>query len=190
MKKTYYHISDQITKDIEKFIPRIPQTVLPNEDHIINRVCVCKNIIDCFNCVCYIDNYLKDAILNHSDYKKMRVYEFIIDDNEVLSPENISNYVPDAIHNKEFWVTHSLKPTNSYVITPSYFQVQNTPVGIKFSYLEFDIVSDQFIEELKKKEYEQYNEKKKQKAEFANKFGKDNEYTDSIINMWKDILNN
>lgn len=190
MKKKYYHISNKITKDIKEFIPRIPATALPTEDHSVDRVCLCENIIECFNAVCYIDNYLKYNVHSNSEYRKMKVYEFILDDTEITSPEKVLAYVPDALHNKECWATKIIKPINSYVITPTYFQVENSPIGCKFIELHFDIVSENVIEELKKNELKEIEENCKKSDEFTKKFGKNKDFTDTIINMWNDILNN
>lgn len=123
-----YHISLDIFKNIEVFVPRIPQSRLKNEDSITPRVCVSNSLENCLMGMTYMAKYWKcltdDSGTNFDLFdgddvclRLLKVYEFEIEDN-LIAPEELDGkkLVPDAIKTNEYWSLKEIIPTKSYVI--------------------------------------------------------------------------
>lgn len=108
----FYHIELATEKIIQKFIPRIPNEILENEDITTPRICVSTSLEGCLNAVPW-------GRLNF-DYIPMcqpiRVYEF--DENDYISSLELfsSNKVEDAMLTGECWLLQESVPINSYII--------------------------------------------------------------------------
>ncbi|WPS85635.1 hypothetical protein SMD22_00820 (plasmid) [Brevibacillus halotolerans] len=141
--KTYYHVSRDIHNKIEVFVPRIPDSFLVtgNENRKIKRVCVSEHIIECMNAInYYADKDVYDPITE--TYKPLHVYEFQLDEVEVVPPEEVYKHgVHDAIINKEFWVLKEVSPAKSFIIEPTYLATGDiSPIHI--AYMDFDVVNE------------------------------------------------
>lgn len=128
MKKVYYHVSFHIDKIIKTFQPKVPTSSLPTEDIKIPRVCICENIHECLNGMAYASNYMYMESYNSglTDYAMVRVYEFEIDENEIVKSEDIVKYVPDAIRTKELWSLKEITPIRNYLILPTFLYQKDT----------------------------------------------------------------
>ena len=88
--------------EVEKFIPRIPKQICPNEDNTTPRICVAPNVLCAIQAmpqggeVIYYMARLGVPVIVHAYY---------IESDAVLMPEQISDKVPDAITTGEMWVT-------------------------------------------------------------------------------------
>lgn len=88
--------------EVEKFIPRIPKQICPNEDNTTLRICVAPNVLSAIQAmpqggeVVYYMARLGVPVIVHAYY---------IESDAVLMPEQISDKVPDAIATGEMWVT-------------------------------------------------------------------------------------
>lgn len=87
--------------EVEKFIPRIPKQICPNEDNTTPRICVAPNVLCAIQAmpqggeVIYYMARLGVPVIVHAYY---------IESDAVLMPEQISDKVPDAIATGEMWV--------------------------------------------------------------------------------------
>ncbi|MFF2532380.1 hypothetical protein ACFVS2_26060 [Brevibacillus sp. NPDC058079] len=141
--KTYYHVSREIHKEIQIFVPKIPNSFLVtgNENRCIKRVCVSEHIIECMNAInYYADKDMYDPL--SETYKPLRVYKFELDEREVVPPEEVYQQgVHDAIINKECWVLNEVRPTKTFIIQPTYLATGNiSPIHI--AYMDFEIVDE------------------------------------------------
>lgn len=119
MKKTYYHVSRDVNNIIEKFTPRtIGASGLPGEDRTIPRVCLCLDMHSCLNGVYYTHD--NDCHRSNRGYKRVRFYEFELEETDVLPPEQVQKYVADALKTRECWSLKEIKPTKSYIIKPTW----------------------------------------------------------------------
>lgn len=88
--------------EVEKFIPRIPKQICPNEDNTTPRICVAPNVLCAIQAmpqggeVIYYMARLGVPVIVHAYY---------IESDAVLMPEQISDKVPDAIITGEMWAT-------------------------------------------------------------------------------------
>ena len=119
-----YHISLDIFKNIEVFVPRIPESRLKNEDSTIPRVCISNSLENCLTGLTYMSKYYKritdDSETNFSLFdgdcsRILKVYEFEVENNLISFKElHNRNLVPDAMITEEYWSLTELTPTNSY----------------------------------------------------------------------------
>lgn len=119
----FYHISENIYDDIDTFIPRVPLSILKNENSTKKRICIAKSIKDCLSGLNYHTsvNYMFNESEENESYvgnRIIKVYEFDIneDDINLLNYKDIRNYVPDSLESKEYWYLNILKPKKSYMI--------------------------------------------------------------------------
>lgn len=127
---TVYHVSNDVEKIIEEFIPRIPRREVRAdkfEDSSTPRVCVSANIPGCITGKPKIGNEeVLDAIY--------RVYEFDVD--FVTSDNSLVGYyelyerglVNDALATKEYWITKPIKPIRTYIINVKKISMELVPV--------------------------------------------------------------
>lgn len=143
----YYHVSWDYKNLINVFVPKVPKSTLPIEDATIPRVSLCKNIYECLNGIGYLANYSCMDYFKKldTDYMPIRVYEFDLDDKDILNSKEIVKYVPDALRTKEIWSIKEIKPIKSYIILPTYFYQED-----KFPYdiVDFEFEDEQSIKEL------------------------------------------
>lgn len=141
--KKYYHVSFDIENIIEKFIPKL-QNGLLNEDNITKRVCVADTLEGClFATPMY--HYIKnidepyEAMLYYRINKEtnnggivVRLYEFERESDEFLIKNEeliLNKLVPDAYLSGEAWITKEIKPTNSYLILINNDNATHIPNG-------------------------------------------------------------
>ena len=120
--KKLYHISlNFIEPDNKSFIARIPYSTAEYENDTIKRICFSDSIEGCLNLVNWTENLLiKKIILENNKSCPIRVYEFEFDtnDEDLLTPNDIFKYVPDANLFNEYWYigNKEIYPTKSYCI--------------------------------------------------------------------------
>lgn len=143
-----YHISENIYENIETFNPRIPLSILKEEDSSINRVCIAKSIQDCLSAINYhiSVNYMFNELEENESYvgnRIVRVYEFDINekDENLLNYNQISKYVPDSIQTKEYWYLKPLTPVKSYLINIINYDLLDNDSNI-LTDLEYEVIED------------------------------------------------
>ena len=88
--------------EVEKFIPRVPKQVCPNEDSTTPRICVAPDILSAIQAmpqggtVTYNMARIGVPIIIHAYY---------IESDAILMPEQIADKVPDAVATGEMWIT-------------------------------------------------------------------------------------
>lgn len=155
----FYHVSEDIYNEILEFRPRVPKSILNGEDDEIERVCIAREIKDCINAISYYDsiNFLYSSIEDNdvlSGNRLLKVYEFEISEDDGLLKDffEISEYVPDAISNREYWYMGSLMPIKSYVINIVDYICSGVSVNcsdIKYEIIKLDDVPVKAIIEFK-----------------------------------------
>lgn len=141
--KTYYHVSRDYKTVIEKFVPCVPSSFLVSggEDRSVKRVCVSEDFLNCMNAINYYAD--KDVYDEYTGkYKPLRVYQFELDENEVIPPEEVYKHsVHDALINKECWILKEVVPVTSFIIQPTYLTTGKlSPIHI--TYMDFDRVDE------------------------------------------------
>lgn len=119
--KKLYHISLDFGKNDDLcFIPRIPASAADGEDKTIKRVCLSDSIEGCINLADLSNGDLKSHLFPIKSEKSspIKVYEFHIDTDSILYPNQISKYVPDAEIFGEYWYTNpnGIRATKVYYI--------------------------------------------------------------------------
>ena len=144
----FYHVSENIYENIKRFNPRIPLSILKEEDSNINRVCIAKSIKDCLSAINYhiSVNYMFNELEENEDYignRIIKVYEFEIDENDMnlLDYKKIQRYVPDSIKTKEYWYLKSLIPIKSYLINITSYDLMDNDSNI-LTNVEYEIIKD------------------------------------------------
>lgn len=135
MKKKYYHMSRELDKDIDVFTPRIPSSMAIHEERQTTRVCISEHFENCLSSI----SYVMDGLDENGEYKPIKVYEFELEEDELVHPEKVYKYVPDAIVHGEFWSLKEIRPIRSFIIKPTYISTSNiSPITVAM--LDFDIV--------------------------------------------------
>lgn len=111
-KMLLYHVSMGKSEKIKTFEPRVPISCVEEfgEDSITPRICFASSITLCLQ-----------AILGVPDYGTLiSIYTFSVDDNDpnLVSPSElfITNRVPDALENQEYWYLKPVTLEASYSI--------------------------------------------------------------------------
>lgn len=135
-----YHVSRNL-EHIDKFVPRIPKSSLPmTENRDIKRICLSEHIELCLGAISYNMDY--DLYDEYEGYKKLRVYEFEIDEADIIKPEEVSKYVLDATTTREYWYTKGdLIPDKSYLIQPTFFVNGRTYINM-IEMLEYELLDE------------------------------------------------
>lgn len=77
------------------------------------------------------------GIDDNGEYKPVKVYEFELEEDELVHPEDVFEYVPDAIVHGEFWRLKEIKPVRSFLIKPTYIATSEySPITVAM--LDFD----------------------------------------------------
>lgn len=76
----------------------------------------------------------KNIIRNDSGYPLFKLYEFLIDDNDIMDTDKLKELVPDAEKTGECWATRDIVPLKSSVISPTYVEFHGKDV----LYMDFD----------------------------------------------------
>ena len=105
----------------KEFTPRIPASRMSDEDSTTPRVCVCKELKDCFAGLCLLGIFRRCLAANEDaksyETDGLEVYPVIVcefsDDVEHIFPSQLQ--VPDVNVTNEIWITESVKPINVYV---------------------------------------------------------------------------
>lgn len=101
-----YRISNNIHQPLKRvFKPMIPESAASDEDTITPRVCLSLSIEGCIQAVPY-SQYIGEG-------SQIIIYSAKIDDNDpnLMWPEEVQDYVPDAIANSECWYLRPLHMT-------------------------------------------------------------------------------
>lgn len=137
MKKKFYHMSRELDKDIEVFIPRIPSSMAIHEERQTARVCISEHFENCLSSI----SYVMDGLDDNGEYRPLKVYEFELEENELVHPEEVFKHVPDAIIHREFWSLKEIKPVRSFVIKPTYIATSDrSPITVAM--LDFDYADE------------------------------------------------
>jgi hypothetical protein len=96
--------------EVERFVPRVPKQICPDEDNTTPRICVAPNILSAIQAmpqggtVAYNMARIGVPVVIHAYY---------IESDAILMPEQIADKVPDAVATGEMWVMEN-KPDISY----------------------------------------------------------------------------
>ena len=111
-----YRVSFDKSASLDRtFVPMIPESAGLDEDKTIRRVCLSSSIEGCLQA---IPRGGKDISVG----AELIIYEADIDasDENLIFPEEVREYVPDALENDEFWYMKEL-PMTGTVITLTNF---------------------------------------------------------------------
>lgn len=87
--------------EVERFVPRVPKQICPDEDNTTPRICVEPNILSAIQAmpqggtVAYNMARIGVPVVIHAYY---------IESDAILMPEQIADKVPDAVATGEMWV--------------------------------------------------------------------------------------
>lgn len=87
--------------EVERFVPRVPKQICPDEDNTTPRICVAPNILSAIQAmpqggtVAYNMARIGVPVVIHAYY---------IESDAILMPEQIADKVPDAVATGEMWV--------------------------------------------------------------------------------------
>lgn len=103
-----FHLSLSL---IDEFKPRVPIHTRDDENKSINRICLSSNIENCLSAVGWGGSVVREedilygVLTNYKESKPIAIYQFDIDEQYLLSPEQLvkNNYVKDALINDEYW---------------------------------------------------------------------------------------
>ena len=128
---------------IKKFTPRIPNTMMEDENNCIERICLSNSISGCITSAPWGNRHIEDF----PDKAVFRVYEFSEDDIEegnLIRPEKLyeNDMVRDADITNEHWVINqTLKPKRIF-----YVEIKNYMLEVKdiipFKYLNEEDIED------------------------------------------------
>lgn len=144
-----YHLSFDVLEEIYEFIPRIPEIRMKGEDNTFLRIC-CSDTIE--GALSGIPGNI-DFLNSDRIYPLVKVYEFDetgLEDEFVLSPEEIKDKVPDALTTGEHWITSNIRPKSSYIInvkSMNYSKKNNAINNLKYIKLsedELDNIGDYY----------------------------------------------
>lgn len=88
--------------EVERFVPRVPKQICPDEDNTTPRICVAPNILSAIQAmpqggtVAYNMARIGVPVVIHAYY---------IESDAILMPEQIADKVPDAVATGEMWIT-------------------------------------------------------------------------------------
>lgn len=87
--------------EVEKFIPRIPKQICPNEDNITPRICAAPNVLSAIQAMpqggTVVYNMARIGV-------PVVIHAYYIESDAILMPEQIADKVPDAVATGEMWV--------------------------------------------------------------------------------------
>lgn len=97
-----FHIS---LTPVQEFSPRIPKFTAPGEDKTIKRVCFSDSILNCINAVTGQAAPIL-TLKRLGIVPCLYVYTYRYDSlrQEVMTTDAVSQYVPDAKLNQEYWI--------------------------------------------------------------------------------------
>lgn len=87
--------------EVERFVPRVPKQICPDEDNTTPRICVAPNVLSAIQAmpqggtVAYNMARIGVPVVIHAYY---------IESDAILMPEQIADKVPDAVSTGEMWV--------------------------------------------------------------------------------------
>jgi hypothetical protein len=99
----WYHVS---FSPVEKFEPRVPKLTYETENRTIKRICVSSSLPKAFRAAPQMGNMLK-LLLSNNIQPIIYIYRFYKNDfkrDEYKTPEEILEYVGDAVTNEEYWL--------------------------------------------------------------------------------------
>ena len=119
-----FHISYDHCDKIESFVPYVPLQRAIGEDSSRSRICTSDSIEGCFAGSPHTDMLFVEGGLVYDEvydiyYTKDNeyngvpaiLYEFDVPRDKVNFPEEVKQYVPDALETNEHWITEEVKPT-------------------------------------------------------------------------------
>ena len=87
--------------EVEKFIPRIPKQICPNEDNTTPRICAAPNVLSAIQAMpqggTVVYNMARIGV-------PVVIHAYYIESDAILMPEQIADKVPDAVATGEMWV--------------------------------------------------------------------------------------
>lgn len=113
-----YHVSESLGNK-EWFVPRIPENRIEGEDNKIGRICTSNSIGGCLSAVPNGGSRLEEYLHQTNGFIQVFVFDtekLNLSSEEVILPETLyrNNWVEDAEHTGEHWITVPVKPTESY----------------------------------------------------------------------------
>lgn len=94
---------------VDEFIPRVPKDRADGEDSTIPRICVTNDIV---RAICALPN--GGLVLHKMSLLKLPtiIHVYYLKADKVMSCEEVSKYVPDALSSGEMWILE--KPKSVY----------------------------------------------------------------------------
>lgn len=144
----FYHVSREIFKSIAKFTPKIPEHMLNDENATIDRICVSNSIVNCLNGIYYEYNYGHKFFFSSLDNEEfdipnmlLKVYEIEVNNEIVLSPREINQYVSDSIITQEYWIMEDIQPIKEYLIDIKSYKLDKHDIDT-ITEMDYRILSD------------------------------------------------
>ena len=87
--------------EVERFVPRVPKQICPDEDNTTPRICVVPNILSAIQAMpqggTVVYNMARVGV-------PVVIHAYYIESDAILMPEQIADKVPDAVATGEMWV--------------------------------------------------------------------------------------
>lgn len=110
-----YHVTnDTQLPDVCMFMPRVPESAAFDENKNIPRICMCPSIELCLQAM-PCDS--RCDCLSHDG--RIKVYSGEFEKEKLIGPQELydRNYVPDALENREYWVTQPVRlASRTYIV--------------------------------------------------------------------------
>lgn len=102
----FIHLSNQDLSAVEKtFVPRIPSFRLTKEDASMKRICVADSIAHAISSFPYKSKICKQLFSHQPVYLAVYpVKKSSFKKEEIKTPEELQDFVPDAVQNREHWI--------------------------------------------------------------------------------------
>lgn len=140
--KTLYHVSYNPHQPVQSFCPRIPLQRAHGEDRTTPRFCVSTSLEKCLLASPYTDElFVKDGYIENREVDLMLhesngdefygvpfiLYTFHAKEEDILSPEELKELVPDALETDEHWITSAISPVSThYYLLEDAFKKEGT----------------------------------------------------------------
>ena len=147
MEKKFYHLGLEKDGVVDIFKPRVPESIMYEENDKIKRICLADSIKNCLNAVSWGKGGLYFNTNNKGESIPIIVYEFsngILSEN-LVTPIALSEkkLVPDAMLTQEYWVINqNLIPDRTFYIVVKDIvmeEVNGEEVIKGFNYEQIDI---------------------------------------------------
>lgn len=99
-----YHVSSDIEHPlVRKFEPRVPRYRAYNENDRIPRISFAPDVESCFKAL------PEDTILDINRQQRFVLYHMTCEPHDLVFPETVVKYVPDALYTREYWYTNPVQ---------------------------------------------------------------------------------